>query len=91
MSPTDKLELIRVLDVSNVITQLLNADDERKGSGNHSEQEELYREKLARNLNGLGLELTRIIDEVSDARLRLQVIDIGCLLKSDQRLVRRHR
>lgn len=65
MSPTDKLELLRILNVSDIVSQLVTRDDERKKSGVESEQDELYREKLGRVLNVLGLEFTRIIDEVS--------------------------
>lgn len=65
MSPTDKLELLRVLNVSDIISQLLTTDDERKTGGSENEQDELYREKLGRVLNGLGLEFTRISEEVS--------------------------
>lgn len=68
MSPTDKLELLRVLNVSDIISQLLTTDDERKTSGSDNEQDELYREKLGRVLNGLGLEFTRISEEVSNSR-----------------------
>ena len=78
MPPSDKLELIRVLDVSEAISQLLDADDIRKiaatnghvngnGSGAPSQDEssEMFREKLARILDGMGLELTKIVDEVN--------------------------
>lgn len=89
MPATDKLELLRVLDVSNIITQLLDADDERKrsqtnGSGlGDDESSELYREKLARVLNGLGLELTRIIDEVrADSRLCITRVFRARLIQS---------
>jgi hypothetical protein len=64
MSPTDKLELLRILNVSDIVSQLLTRDDERKKSGVENEQDELYREKLGRVLNVLGLEFTRIVDEV---------------------------
>ena len=77
MPPSDKLELLRVLDISEAIKQLLDVDDARKGisiNGNtngasvdaagHDEGSELFREKLARVLGGMGLELTKIVDEV---------------------------
>lgn len=64
MSPADKLELLRVLNVSDIISQLLTRDDERKKGGSENEQDELYREKLGRVINGLGLEFTRIAEEV---------------------------
>lgn len=72
MSPADKLELLRVLNVSDIISQLLTRDDERKKSGSENEQDELYREKLGRVLNGLGLEFTRIAEEVRDWRQRYE-------------------
>lgn len=69
MPPTDKLELLKVLNISEAITHLLDADDGRKngsanGSNGHTAgPEELFREKLARVLNGLGIELTKIADD----------------------------
>lgn len=70
MPPADKLELIRVLNVSEIITQLLSADDASRNttSNGHSggdDQAELFKEKLARLLNVLGSELTKIVDEAS--------------------------
>lgn len=69
MPPADKLELIRVLNVAEIIRQLLEAEDnlskaQANGHGMDDEQEELFKEKLARVLNILGMELTKIIDEV---------------------------
>lgn len=74
MPPADKLELLRVLNVSQAITQLLDSDDARRtasngtnghGANSNTDQLELFREKLARILNGMGLELTRIAEEAS--------------------------
>lgn len=85
MPPSDKLELLRILNASEAITQLLDSDDSRRassssssganghgngfkrenGSTGNDEGSELFREKLARLLNGMGLELTKIVDEAS--------------------------
>lgn len=77
MPPTDKLQVLDLLNVSDIIEKLLDADDTRKATASHangsgspvptagdSEADELFREKLARVLNGLGVELTKIVDEV---------------------------
>lgn len=72
MPPADKLELLRVLNVAEIIRQLLEAEDnlskaQGNGHGIDDEQEELFKEKLARVLNILGMELTKIVDEVCEA------------------------
>ena len=74
MPPADKLELIRVLNVAEIIRQLLEAEDnlstaQANGHGMDDEQEELFKEKLARVLNILGIELTKIVDEVCHNKL----------------------
>lgn len=70
MSPSDKLELLRVLNVGDVVVQLLESDglsrsQQTNGATSNDESRELFREKLARVTTALGLELTKIVDEVS--------------------------
>lgn len=79
MPPSDKLELIRLLNIESTIASLLDAHDQKKAAakaanganGNAEDEEEvvdeedeLFREKLAKVANGMGVELSKIMDEV---------------------------
>lgn len=80
MPPSDKLELIRLLNIESTITSLLDAHDQKKAAakaanganGNADDEEEqlvdeddeLFREKFAKVANGMGVELSKIMDEV---------------------------
>jgi exportin-T len=91
MPASDKLELLRILNASEAITQLLDSDDSRRASsssnqqtnGNHRDNDdqpsELFREKLARLLNGMGLELTKIVDEASASDEQKEAAKSGAL------------
>lgn len=94
MPASDKLELLRILNPSEAITQLLDSDDSRRasssrqtnGHGNSSAQREsdteaneLFREKLARLLNGMGLELTKIVDEASASDEQKEAAKVAAL------------
>lgn len=64
--PSDKLQLIKVLSLSEVVdaleTKTRAEQTSRKASGETDEGEESYREALGRLLNALGLELMKLID-----------------------------
>jgi exportin-T len=65
--PTDKLQLIKVLSLAEVIDALearTRSEQQARGEDVH-EEEESYREALGRLLNVLGLELTKLIEEKS--------------------------
>jgi len=79
MPPSDKLELIRLLNIESTITSLLDAHDQKKAAAKAAngangttedeeevvdEEDELFREKLAKVANGMGVELSKITDEV---------------------------
>ena len=63
MPSTDKLALLTILDLGTVLGQLVEVG---RGAGVQSTPEmELFREKLAKVLNGVGTELCKIIEEVN--------------------------
>lgn len=64
-SPTDKLQLIRVLSLGEVL-ESLEAKCRKPAGAEENEEEDLYRESLAKLANGLGLEL---VDLLGDANL----------------------
>lgn len=57
MPASDKLALLQVLDVGTVLGQLVSQDN---GTGDETQ---LFREKLAKVLNGVGCELCKIQEE----------------------------
>lgn len=89
MPPSDKLELIRLLNIESTITSLLDAHDQKKaaakaanGGSNANdeddeqvvdEDDEMFREKLAKVANGMGVELSKILDEVGSTSLLTQL------------------
>jgi hypothetical protein len=72
--PGDKLQLIRVLSLAEVLTRL-----EEKTRGN--DEDVPFREGLGKLANGLGLETSKLVDEVhfvsSSEYWRLSCIEIG--------------
>ena len=64
--PTDKLQLYRVLSLGQVLGALEERTrQEQQSRGEDTDEgEESYREALARLLNGLGLELAKLMEEV---------------------------
>ena len=70
--PSDKLQLIKVLSLGQVLDALetkTRAEQARRGS-DIDEGEESYREALGRLLNVLGLELSKLIE----VRVELQIM-----------------
>jgi hypothetical protein len=63
MPPADKLALLTVLDVGTVLGRLIDIGREA-GATTASDEVELFREKLAKVLNGVGTELCKICDDV---------------------------
>ncbi|GAA5937886.1 Ran GTPase-binding protein LOS1 [Sporobolomyces koalae] len=64
MPAPDKLKLFEVLDVATVLHALKDAGREG-GRTEATEEEEMFREKLAKLLNGVGTELCKMLDESS--------------------------
>jgi exportin-T len=64
--PTDKLQLIKVLALGQVLSALEERTrTEQLARGSETDEgEESYREALGRLLNGLGLELAKLTEEV---------------------------
>ena len=64
--PADKIRLIKVLSLGQVLEALerKTRDEQIMRGDDTDEGEESYRESLGRLLNGLGLELVRIIELV---------------------------
>ena len=64
--PADKIRLIKVLSLGQVLEALeqKTRDEQTMRGDDTDEGEESYRESLGRLLNGLGLELVRIIELV---------------------------
>jgi exportin-T len=64
--PSDKLQLIKVLSLGEVVDALQSKTRteqvSRKAADHEDEGEESYREALGRLLNGLGLELMKLVD-----------------------------
>jgi len=65
--PQDKVQLIRVLSLREVLTTV---EEQTRGQ----EGNEMFREALGKVANGLGLELCKLIEDVS---LFLQVTDVN--------------
>lgn len=63
MPAPDKLKLFEVLDVATVLRALKDVGREG-GRTEASEEEEAFRERLAKLLNGVGTELCKMLDEV---------------------------
>jgi exportin-T len=62
--PLDKLQLIRVLSLGEVLEALEAKTREGREGGKRDEAEEAYRESLGKLACGLGLELVKLVDEV---------------------------
>lgn len=64
--PTDKLQLYKVLSLGQVLAALeeRTRQEQQQRGEDTDEGEESYREALARLLNGLGLELAKLMEEV---------------------------
>ena len=74
--PLDKLQLIRVLSLGEVLEALESKTRESRQAGKTNERdeaEESYRESLGKLACGLGLELVKLVDEV-------RVDDLPCNL-----------
>lgn len=69
MPASDKLKLFEVLDLGTVLSALVDVGRESGRKEAETEQIELFREKLAKLLNGVGTELCKIIDDVRAAIL----------------------
>ncbi|BGP43722.1 pre-tRNA nuclear export protein [Rhodotorula kratochvilovae] len=67
MPAPDKLRLFEVLDVGTVLAALVETGREGGKQDAGSEDVELFREKLAKLLNGVGTELCKIIDDTASA------------------------
>ncbi|GAA6052810.1 hypothetical protein JCM3770_006263 [Rhodotorula araucariae] len=67
MPAPDKLKLCEVLDVGTVLAALVDTGREGGKQDAESEEVELFREKLAKLLNGVGAELCKIIDDTASA------------------------
>jgi exportin-T len=68
MPPSDKLQLVKALAPGDLIEQALSSAHQRPLAGTadaDDEQEELFREKVAKFLNGVGVELCKITDETA--------------------------
>lgn len=63
MPATDKLALLQVLDVGTVLGRLVDIGREA-GATSASDEVEMFREKLAKVLNGVGSELCKICEDV---------------------------
>ncbi|KAG8868598.1 pre-tRNA nuclear export protein, partial [Tulasnella sp. 331] len=63
-APSDKLQLIRVLSLGEVL-ESLETKSRRPPGSDENEEEELYREGLGKLANGLGLELVDLLGEAS--------------------------
>lgn len=63
-APSDKLQLIRVLSLGEVLESLETKSRDPPGSA-ENEEEDLYREGLGKLANGLGLELVDLLGEAS--------------------------
>ena len=65
--PADKLQLIKVLSLGQVLEALEEKTrSEQAARGSETDEgEESYRESLGRLLNALGAELVKLIDEVN--------------------------
>jgi exportin-T len=67
--PGDKLQLIKVLSIGPVVDALeKRTREEQRNREETDEGEESYRESLGKLLNGLGIELMKLI-EVSDGKI----------------------
>ncbi|EMD34072.1 hypothetical protein CERSUDRAFT_117585 [Gelatoporia subvermispora B] len=76
--PTDKLQLIKVLSLGQVLDALeqkTRAEHASRGS-DVDEGEESYREALGKLLNVLGLELCKLIDEASSEEVRSEATQL---------------
>jgi exportin-T len=71
MPASDKLKLFEVLDLGTVLSALVDVGREGGRKEAETEQIELFREKLAKLLNGVGTELCKIIDDVRIAFSRM--------------------
>jgi exportin-T len=68
MPPSDKLQLVKALRPGDLVEQALSGAHQRRLAGSvdlDDEQEELFREKVAKFLNGVGVELCKITDEAT--------------------------
>lgn len=63
MPPADKLSLLTVLDIGAVLARLIDVG-RTNGAGEVNSVVEVFREKLAKILNGVGTELCKICDDV---------------------------
>ena len=65
--PADKLQLFKVLSLGQVLEALEERTrQEQQARGKDTDEgEESYREALGRLLNGLGIELVKLVDDVS--------------------------
>ncbi|GAA5895540.1 hypothetical protein JCM8208_005261 [Rhodotorula glutinis] len=67
MPAGDKLRLFEVLDVGTVLAALIDTGREGGRKEADSDEVELFREKLAKLLNGVGAELCKILDDTASA------------------------
>lgn len=67
MPAGDKLKLFQVLDVATVLSALKDVGREGGRTDAASDEEEGFRERLAKLLNGVGTELCKMLDEVKDS------------------------
>jgi exportin-T len=68
MPPSDKLQLVTALGPGDLVERALSSAQQRRAAGGadaDDEQEELFREKVAKFLNGVGVELCKIADEAT--------------------------
>ncbi len=65
MPAGDKIALLNVLDIGNVLARLIDIGRENGSTAESSEEVERFREKLAKLLNACGTELVKLVEDVS--------------------------
>ncbi|KAK4053974.1 pre-tRNA nuclear export protein [Microbotryomycetes sp. JL221] len=78
MSAQDKLSLLSVFDLPSVLAQLVDVGRDSGSRSTSSDQIEQFREKLAKLLNGAGLELCRITEDASLTSIPLNASPQEC-------------
>lgn len=88
--PNDKLQLIKVLSLTQVLDTLeaRTREEQRSRKGDEADEgEESYREALGRLLNALGLELIKLIDVCFDLSGGSTVLTFNLMCRSVRTLL----
>ena len=87
--PSDKLQLIKVLSLTQVLDALekkTRAEQQSRQGDDADEGEESYREALGRLLNQYGLELVKLVDDVRGAFIFIRALWlISCCFRPTRR------